>query len=169
MPCTLARPALRKSPYDSDRPQIEELITQGMTDTQIANIYGVIRDTIHSRRKRWGLLSAIDLRDLTLKDDMTTLWQNGYTVQEMADCLKINLHVVYTKAREYNLRSKSRIAIDAQSLTITELNVAYANNAFNDEDTVVITYNRLPKWVLVPVEQYQDMASGLYQETNNES
>lgn len=160
---------LRKAPFDSDRPAIEELIKQGYSDAKIAKKYKVTKGTIWCRRKRWGLESSWELAENTLKDSLAELWKNGYTVEEMADTLDLELQMLYLKMRQYKIRELPRMGVDGPSMSLTELRQSFTNKSLDDETVVLVTHNRTPKWALVPIEQYQDLASGVFQELRSEA
>jgi hypothetical protein len=158
---------LRKAPFDSDKENIYSLISEGYSDQHIAEIYSVTRDTLWCRRQRWGFKSGCEIKEEKLKSDMTELWKNGYTVNEIAKVLDISLQVIYTKMRLYKIRSISRMGIEAVNMSLTEIRQAVSSGKITDDDLVVVNHSRLPKWVLVPIEQYQDLIAGVFQELRN--
>ena len=72
---------LLKAPFDSDYEAVKDLIQQGYSDSAIAKIYNVTKDTIWCRRRRWGLPSGWEKKEQRFIDDMGELWKNGYTVK----------------------------------------------------------------------------------------
>ncbi|WP_370242842.1 hypothetical protein [Marisediminitalea sp.] len=170
LPMYPSEKVLRKPPFESDRKDIEKLIYEKhWSDIQIADHYGVAKDTIWSRRMLWNLPSGSSLREAKLKEDITELWKAGYDVNETADVLEISPQMVYTKMRQYNIRNIPRMGIDAPELSLTELRQTINTDNFDDSATVVVTHNRQPKWVLMPVEDYNDLRSGMYEQLRQES
>jgi len=155
---------LRKAPFDSDREHITTLVNDGTSDQEIAKIYKVTPDTIWCRRNRWGLVSGCEIRKAKLQADMSALWINGYSVEEIAEVVGYSLQVIYTKMRLYNIRSLPRLGIRAPNMSLTELRQAVGDGHITEDSVVVVNHNRLPKWVLVPVDQYQDLVNGTFNE-----
>jgi IS30 family transposase len=159
---------LRKPPFDTDRSAIEQLINQGKSDSSIASIYNVTKDTIWCRRMRWHLPSGWEIKDKNLLNDITELWKNSYTVDEIADLLKVSKQIIYCKMQENKIRQIPRMGIDAPNYSLTELRNALTNKKVDENALVVVTHNRLPKWVMLPIEDYQDLKSGVYASLRSE-
>lgn len=159
----------QRTPKDSDKPIVEALLKQGWSDCKIGQHFNVSKDTIRLRRITWGLVSGLITREESLKENISELWKNGYTVEEIAECLGVSLQVVYTKMRLYKIRELPRMGIDAPNMSMTELRQSFTDGLVDEDTVVLVTHNRLPKWALVPIEQYQDLVSGVYQELREEA
>jgi IS30 family transposase len=155
---------LRKAPFDSDRSAIEQLINQGQSDSRIAKLYNVTKDTIWCRRARWGFVSGWEVKETTAIENISELWKHGYTVEEIAESLGISKQIVYTKMQGNNIRQLPRMGIDAPNMSLTELRHAITNKEVDEDELVVVTHNRLPKWIMIPIEDYQDLANGVFGE-----
>jgi transposase len=158
---------LRKSPFDSDKTNIAKLVNNGWSDARIAQHYNVNRDTIYCRRQRWNLPNGCDVKADTNIEAITQLWTTGYTVAEIAEYLHISEPSVYTKIRKTKLRAIPRIGIDAPSVSLSDLRNVFSDAA-SENKTYIVTYNKLPRWVLVPIEDYQDLKSGVYNSLRSE-
>ncbi|AYA64274.1 helix-turn-helix domain-containing protein [Alteromonas sp. RKMC-009] len=163
MSCNDPEITLRVPPYDSDRPAIEQLIKEGLSDEQIANKLGFTKALIRCRRERWKLKSGLFYRAEKRKEDIIQLWKSGYLVKEIARILGISVQTVYTVMDENKIWDSVRLDIDAPAVPISKLS---EQNAPTDRLTVV-THNRVPKWVLIPVEDYQDLKNGVYDDLRN--
>lgn len=158
----------RKAPYDSDKATITLLVSQGLSDSEIAEKYGVTRDTIWCRRQAWNIESGCGVKENKLKADMLELWKNGYTIKEVASVLGISVQVTYSKMREYNIRKTPRMGVNAPNMSLTEVRQALASDDIDEEQVILITHKRLPKWALVPIEQYQDLTAGVFNKLRDE-
>ncbi|MHC6648115.1 helix-turn-helix domain-containing protein [Alteromonas sp. HB246098] len=153
-------PYLRKPPFDSDKPEVEKLIYDGKSDAEIAHIFNVTKDTIWSRRKRWNLPSGSEIREAQIKDGLTQMWIECYTPQEMAEVLGINEQTVYAKLNEYRIRDIPRMGINAPVVPFASLKQGITPE--QEDEVWVISHNRVPKWALVPIDQYKDLIEGVY-------
>lgn len=159
-------PILRKSPFEHDRQDIEKLINTGKSDAEIALIYGVTKDTIWSRRKRWHLPSGSEIKEKQLVESLRVLWENYYSVSEIAETLTISEQTVYSKLTQYRIREISRLGVDATTMAFTSLKQGVDPD--KEDEVIVITHNRAPKWALVPFEQYKDLVEGTYHQLREE-
>ena len=158
-------PILRKPPFNSDRPEIEHLINIGKSDSEIALIYDVTKDTIWSRRKLWNLPSGSEKKEEQTIESLKVLWKECYGVPEMAEALGISEQMVYAKLAQHKIREIPRLGIEAPTIPFDTLRQGIAPE---DEDTtLVITHKRKPKWALVPIDEYQDLINGTYHELRN--
>lgn len=160
-------PILRKPPFESDRAEIEDLINKCKSDSEIAFIFGVTKDTIWSRRKLWKLPSGSEKREEQIIESLKVLWKECYSPPEMAEALGISEQMVYAKITQHKIRDIPRLGIDAPTIPFDTLRQGIAPE---DEDiTMVITHKRKPKWALVPIDQYQDLINGTYHELREEN
>ena len=158
---------LRKAPFESDRKDIEDLIyNKHLSDQEIADLYGVAKDTIWSRRLLWDLPSGSEQKELHIKDSITQYWVHGYTVNEMAEALETNTQLIYNKMEQYNIRQIPRYGIPAPVMSLTDLRQDISELS---DGVVVVTHNRQPKWVLVPIEEYQDLRNGVFSALREEA
>ncbi|QPG06931.1 hypothetical protein IT774_07460 [Salinimonas marina] len=160
-------PILRKPPLESDKKDVIQYIADGKSDSEIAMIYGVTKDTIWSRRQIWRLESGSAVRERQNKDALIAMWTNGYTPEEMSHLLGLSIQVVYAKLREYRIRDLPRMGIDAPTMSLASLRQGLIPE--DDETITIITHKRIPKWVMVPVEQYQDLQNGTYQQLREQA
>lgn len=155
-----AEQVLRKAPFDSDRAEVESLIAKGWSDTKIADHYGVRKYNIWSRRKRWGLGSGSEQCKRTFLEEMTLLWQKGYSPKEMAELLNTTLQRIYVTMRDINLRAIPRMGLNVKEISSSDVG-RYITEEIADDLTkdrlVVVTHRRQPRYVLVPVEEYTDL------------
>lgn len=147
---------LRKPPYDSDQPEVEQLIADGWSDSKIAKHYNVTKDTVWCRRQRWGLISGVEIKHQSYITDITALWEAGYTPAEIADVLNISLQMVYSKMRQYQIRDVHRLGLDVPSMSAGDLG-RYINDDPKEDALVLITYKRQPRYAAVPIDDYQDL------------
>lgn len=152
---------LLKAPFDSDYEAVKDLIQQGYSDSAIAKIYNVTKDTIWCRRRRWGLPSGWEKKEQRFIDDMGELWKNGYTVKEIASVLQVSTQMVYAKMREHKIRNLPRMGVDAPEVCLTDLRNLFIHDSGDEDKVIVVTHNRLVKWALVPIEQYTDLLNGV--------
>lgn len=160
-------PVLRKPPLESDKDHVHNLILQGHSDEEIARHFDVTKDTIWSRRKLWGLPSGSSYKDSRIENELTVLWQACYTVKEIAKVTGMSLQRVYMNMRKYGIRDKPRLGIDARSASLSELRQKFEPE--NDDEVLLVTHKRVPKWVLVPVDQYQDLLNQNFKQLREES
>ncbi|WP_269519521.1 helix-turn-helix domain-containing protein [Alteromonas sp. BMJM2] len=160
-------PILRKPPFDSDRPQIENLINDGYSDSVIAERFNVTKDTIWSRRKRWKLPSGSEMRDKQLVDSMRVLWKECYSVPEMAETLNISEQMVYMKLSQHKIRETPRLGITTPVIPFATLKQGITPE--DEDETLIITHKRKPKWALVPIDQYQDLVNGVFNELREDA
>lgn len=144
---------LYKPPFDHQQNTVLQMIEDGWSDSKIAQHFGVTKDTIWCRRARWGFPSGSEMRDQKLVDDITELWKHCYTVEEIAEVLKISECVVYVKMRDHNIRSVPRLGLDVPSVSLSELGRSISEDPEQDE-VLLVTFNRQPRFVLMPVEEY---------------
>lgn len=159
---------LRKPPFDPDKEEIELLIEDGWSDSRIAKFYGVTKDTIWCRRQRWGLVSGVEVKNKTYLDDITQLWISGYTPDEIAGVLKISLQMVYAKMRQYHIRDAPRMGVTAPTMSASDVG-RHISDSPNDDELVLVTYKRQPRYALVPIDDYMDLVqiAKKYQERPN--
>mgnify|MGYP006101340391 FL=1 len=147
---------LRKPPFDPDKGEIESLIDEGWSDSKIANHYNVTKDTIWCRRQRWGLVSGVEVKNKSYQEDITQLWISGYTPDEICDVLKISLQMVYAKMRQHHIRDIPRMGIKAPTMSASDIG-RYISDSPNDDELVLVTYKRQPRYALVPIDDYMDL------------
>lgn len=158
-------PFLRKAPFDSDRQQIENLIQLGKSDAEIATIYNVTKDTIWTRRKRWNLKSGSEVREEQIVESLKVLWRECYSVPEMVEALDISEQMVYMKLAQYKIRDMPRLGLTAPVIPFATLKQGITPE--DEEETLIITHKRKPKWALVPIEHYQDLVNGVFDDLRN--
>ena len=147
---------LRKPPFDPDKGEIEHLIDEGWSDSKIANHYKVTKDTIWCRRQRWGLVSGVEVKNKSYLEDITQLWISGYTPDEIADVLKISLQMVYSKMRQHHIRDIPRMGVTAPTMSASDIG-RYISDSPNEDELVLVTYKRQPRYALVPIDDYMDL------------
>lgn len=144
---------LYKPPFDDQQHEVLQMINDGWSDSKIAQHYDVTKDTIWCRRARWGFPSGSETRDRKLVDDITELWKNCYTVDEIAKVLNISECVVYVKMREYKIRDIPRLGLDVTTVSLSELGRSIPEDP-NEDETLLVTFNRQPRFVMMPVDDY---------------
>lgn len=144
---------LYKPPYDHQKDEVLALINEGWPDSKIAAHFGVTKDTIWCRRLRWGFPSGSEIRDRNRIDDITELWKHGYTVEEISDVLGISECVIYVKMREHGIRDIPRLGLGMPSMSLSELGHRMTEESDYDQ-AMLITWKRLPRFVLIPVDDY---------------
>lgn len=160
----------RKPPFLKDKPTLEAMIQEGKSDSQIAAQFNVAKDTIRCRRIVWGLSkSGSATKEELLKENIERLWKEGYSVIETADLLGLSEQAIYKKMRQYSVRSIPRMGLEAPTLSLTELRHSFTKNGLDEDQVVLVTHNRTPKWALVPIDQYQDLTTGVFSELREES
>jgi hypothetical protein len=153
---------LYKPPFDTDRDDVLSMIKQGWSDSKIAHHVGVTKDTIWCRRARWGFPSGSEMRNSKLISDITILWENCYSAEEIANVLGLSTCIVYLKMREHNIRSVPRLGLNIREVSTSELGREITEDATQDEK-LLITYRQQPRFVLVPIDEYierRDMNNG---------
>lgn len=147
-----------KPPYDNDRAIIEQLIKDGHSDVAIADMYGVSKDTIRARRSDWGLNTGFENRQSNLVDCVKTYWQNGYCVKEIANAIGKSETIVYNTMQRHGIRDLPVHGIDAQVVSLSHLKELLVD-PFQQDQTLVVTYSKVPKWVLSPLDTYLELTN----------
>lgn len=88
--------------------KIMELYQQGMTDSEIARVVGVSRQTVTRYRNRNGL-KANYTSLLQRKNQVPALWEQGLTDEEMAVVLGVSRYTVGEWRKKYGLPANRRV------------------------------------------------------------
>lgn len=102
------------------------------------------------------------MRNSKLISDITILWENCYSAEEIANVLGLSTCIVYLKMREHNIRSVPRLGLNIREVSTSELGREITEDATQDEK-LLITYRQQPRFVLVPIDEYierRDMNNG---------
>ena len=161
MRSSLPEKYLRSRPLEEDKPVFLQMVKKGLSDSEIAAHFGATKHLIWQRRKDWNLPQSQSAQQNKIKDDLITLWKEGYLPKEIASHLGLALSTVYAKMRQMAIRKIPRMGFKSdRTLSLHEL--TQANKNLSDEEVILVTRNRVPRWVLVPVDQYQDLVTGVF-------
>jgi hypothetical protein len=149
-----------KPPFEEDKPKLIELINRGFSDLSMAQAFNVSEDTIRSRRQKWGLDTGYNTRRNHITEGVQVLWQQGYGVKEIAAALETTPSVVYNNMQKHGVRNLKRMNVDAPEMSLTDLRNRIAEQNCVPDEKIIVTYARIPKWVLVPIDEYQILVSG---------
>jgi len=156
-------PSLKQPPLDSDRDEVTKLIYEGKSDAVIADLFNVAKVTIWERRREWGLPSGSEIKETLLVSNIKTLWQEAFTTKEISETLKISTRIIYARMKEHNIRAIPRMGLALPNMSFTQIKNALIDKELKEDTTVMVTYNSTPKWALVPIEEYQDLVTGVYE------
>ncbi len=104
--------------------ELKQLIAQRKTITEIAEIFGVTRQSISRKLMEYGLqteLQAIikqrtDILSSITADELQQLINKGKTLTEIAELYNVNESTINNKLKEYGLRTFEQIRREAQRL-----------------------------------------------------